>query len=175
MAHPFSQRIYLGLGSNTRPYENLRSCLDWLAHSFGHLVVSPAYRSPAYGFSGADFINLVVAIDSAISPQALKSWLVWLENIHGRNRQQPRFSDRTLDVDILLFGNLVAPQWQIPREETFQQPYILKPLRDLAPDLTPPQSEQSVDMLWQSMQARGHAPIEPVDLGWPKEQSQKSG
>jgi len=166
MSTPHSQRIFLGLGSNTHARKNLCSCLDWLAHSFRQMRVSPAYRSPAYGFEGSDFINLVVAIDSAICPLALKNWLVTLENRHGRDRSQPRFSDRTLDVDILLFGDVIAPQWHIPRQETITQPYILKPLCDLAPEMIHPVEKVPVKQLWQGMQARGHAPIEPVDLQW---------
>jgi 2-amino-4-hydroxy-6-hydroxymethyldihydropteridine diphosphokinase len=164
MSQHETQRIYLGLGSNTNARANLRSCLRWLRHSFLHTTVSPAYRSPAFGFEGNDFINLVVAIDSAIAPQALKSWLRQLEDAHGRDRSQPRFSDRTLDVDILLFGDQVMPQWQIPRNETFTQPYILKPLWDLAPQLRDPRTGQTVDALWRAMHGSGHAPIEPVVL-----------
>ncbi len=164
MKFPGSHRIFLGLGSNTNPQTNLVSCLEWLDHSFRSMQVSPAYRSPAFGFSGRDFINLVVRIDSAISPLALKAWLRQLEDRHGRDRSQPRFSDRTLDVDILLFGDLVAPQWQIPRKETVTQPYILKPLCDLAPNLRLPHSNITVSRLWRDMQDRGHDPIEPVRL-----------
>ncbi len=166
MSAPNPQRIYLGLGSNTRARENLGSCLNWLAHSFRQMRVSPAYRSSAYGFEGSDFINLVVSIDSVISPLALKDWLIALEDRHGRDRSQPRFSDRTLDVDILLFGDLVAPQWHIPRQETLTQPYILKPLCDLDPERIHPVEQVPIKQLWQAMQACGHAAIEPVDLPW---------
>ena len=64
--------IYLGLGSNVDPQRNLRFGLDELRRRFGELVISPTYQSAAVGFSGDDFLNLVVAAESDADPVAIR-------------------------------------------------------------------------------------------------------
>ena len=64
-------RVYLSLGSNQEPHRYLRAALDELRARFGSLDVSPAYRSAAVGFDGADFINLAVGLDTELAPAAL--------------------------------------------------------------------------------------------------------
>ncbi len=100
-------RAYLSLRSNHDPKKHLRAALAELRARFGNVVVSPVYRFPAVGFDGPDFLNLAVAIDSDLDPPALNTWLHALEDRHGRRRDVPRFSSRTLDVDIVLYDDLV--------------------------------------------------------------------
>ena len=100
-------RAYLSLGSNLEPERHLRAALDELRVRFGAIDVSPAYRSRAVGFEGNDFINLAVALDTELEPEALNDWLHALEDRHGRRRDVPRYSDRTLDVDIVLYDQRV--------------------------------------------------------------------
>src|ERR1700756_969561 len=128
-------RVYLSLGSNQEPHRYLRIALDELRARFGHLDISPAYRSAAVGFDGADFLNLAVGLDTDLEPQALNDWLHALEDRHGRRRDVARFSDRTLDADIVLYGDRVlrgTGNLVVPRAE-LEQPFVLKPLADIAP------------------------------------------
>jgi 2-amino-4-hydroxy-6-hydroxymethyldihydropteridine diphosphokinase len=149
------RRYFLGIGSNVNRQEYISSCLRYLRHSFASLQVSPVYASPAFGFAGADFHNLVVCIDSAFTPHALKRWLQRLEDLHGRDRSQPRYSDRTLDVDLLLCDQLIINdgQIQLPRDEILKRDYVLKPLQDLAPELMHPQAQKRLADLWQAFAA----------------------
>ena len=94
-------RAWLSLGSNVEPEKNLPAAIAELRARFGDILVSPAYRFPAVGFEGPDFVNLAVGIDTDLEPQALNDWLHALEDRHGRRRDVPRFSSRTLDVDIV--------------------------------------------------------------------------
>ena len=143
-------RVYLSLGSNQEPHRYLRAALDELRARFGRLDVSPAYRSAAVGFDGADFINLAVGLDTDLSPNALNDWLHALEDRHGRRRDVPRYADRTLDVDIVLYDDLVARgpgHLDIPRKE-LKHAFVLKPIADIAPDLRHPVSGRSMAELW---------------------------
>lgn len=143
-------RVYLSLGSNLEPKRYLNAALDELRERFGELAVSPAYRSKSVGFDGADFINLAVGMDTDLSPEALNDWLHALEDRHGRRRDVPRFSDRTLDVDIVLYDDLVrqgAGHLDIPRKE-LRHAFVLKPVADIAPQLVHPLSGQTMGALW---------------------------
>lgn len=143
-------RVYLSLGSNREPKRYLTAALVELRERFGELAVSPAYRSKSVGFDGADFINLAVGLDTDLSPGALNDWLHALEDRHGRRRDVPRFSDRTLDVDIVLYDDLVRRgegHLDIPRKE-LRHAFVLKPIADIAPQLVHPVSGQTMAELW---------------------------
>jgi 2-amino-4-hydroxy-6-hydroxymethyldihydropteridine diphosphokinase len=143
-------RVYLSLGSNLEPQRYLLAALDELRERFGAIDVSPAYRSKAVGFDGADFVNLAVGLDTELSPEALNDWLHALEDRHGRRRDVPRFSDRTLDIDIVLYDMLVSDgpgHLQIPRGE-LRHAFVLRPIVDIAPDVRHPVSGLSMAELW---------------------------
>jgi len=143
-------RVYLSLGSNLDPHRYLHAALDELRARFGAVVVSPAYRSAAVGFDGADFVNLAVGLDTDLEPIALNDWLHALEDRHGRRRDVPRYSDRTLDVDIVLYEERVIDgpgHLQIPRKE-LRHAFVLKPLADIAPQVRHPVSGQTMAALW---------------------------
>ncbi|AHX14862.1 2-amino-4-hydroxy-6-hydroxymethyldihydropteridine pyrophosphokinase [Dyella jiangningensis] len=143
-------RVYLSLGSNLEPHRYLRVALDELRARFGAIAVSPAYRSKSVGFDGADFVNLAVGLDTDLSPEALNDWLHALEDRHGRRRDVPRFSDRTLDLDIVLYGDLVRQgegHLDIPRKE-LRHAFVLKPIADIAPELRHPVSGKTMAALW---------------------------
>jgi len=158
-------RVYLSLGSNVEPERNLRAALAELRAHFRELVVSPAYRYPAVGFEGPDFLNLAVGIDTGLEPQALNDWLHALEDRYGRRRDVPRYSSRTLDVDIVLYGDRVfkgAQNLEVPRAELMQA-FVLQPLADIAPEAIHPVLHKSIGELWASGSAGG-SPGMPVDL-----------
>ena len=100
-------RAYLSLGSNLEPERHLAAALAALRARYGELLVSPTYRTPAVGFEGPDFLNLAVGLDTDETPEALDAWLHALEDAQGRRRDVPRFSSRTLDVDLVLYDQLV--------------------------------------------------------------------
>jgi 2-amino-4-hydroxy-6-hydroxymethyldihydropteridine diphosphokinase len=159
-------RVYLSLGSNQEPQRYLRAALGELRARFGTLAVSPAYRSAAVGFDGADFINLAVGLDTDLAPTALNDWLHALEDRHGRRRDVPRYADRTLDVDIVLYDDLVTEgpgHLQIPRKE-LRHAFVLKPIADIAPDLRHPLSKRTMAELWADFpQEREPLTVEPLD------------
>jgi 2-amino-4-hydroxy-6-hydroxymethyldihydropteridine diphosphokinase len=143
-------RAYLSLGSNIDAESNLRSALRGLRERFGDIVVSPLYRTRAVGFDGDDFLNLAAVIESDLDVHALNDWLHAFEDAHGRRRDQPRFSARTLDVDIVFFDDLIVQgpgNLQIPRPELMHA-FVLKPLVDIAPQRVVPGTSDSLAALW---------------------------
>ncbi|AIF46691.1 2-amino-4-hydroxy-6-hydroxymethyldihydropteridine diphosphokinase [Dyella japonica] len=155
-------RVYLSLGSNVEPVRYLNAALDELRARFGALAVSPAYRSQSVGFDGADFVNLAVGLDTELSPEALNEWLHALEDRHGRRRDVPRYADRTLDVDIVLYDDLVRQgegHLDIPRKE-LRHAFVLKPIADIAPELRHPVTGLTMQALWEAFPAES----EPLQL-----------
>jgi len=158
-------RVYLSLGSNLEPHRHLRAALTELREHFGELVVSPAYRSASVGFDGAAFVNLAVGLDTELEPEALNDWLHALEDRHGRRRDVPRYSDRTLDVDIVFYDDLVLDgpgHLQIPRNE-LQHAFVLRPIADIAPGFRHPVSGRSMAELWAAFPA-GNEPLQADSL-----------
>jgi 2-amino-4-hydroxy-6-hydroxymethyldihydropteridine diphosphokinase len=159
-------RAYLSLGSNLEPHRYLPVALDELRARFGVLAVSPAYRSRAVGFDGPDFVNLAVALETDLEPEALNDWLHALEDRHGRRRDQPRYASRTLDVDIVLYDDRVIDgpgHLQIPRKE-LKHAFVLKPLADIAPDLRHPLDGTTMAERWAAF-PREREPLQAVPLG----------
>ena len=142
--------VFLGLGSNVDAAANIRAGLSALESEFGACAVSPIYQSRSFGFEGNDFINLVVSIETSLEPLVLKKSLKALEERYGRLRDVAKYSDRTLDIDILLYDDLylISPVLEIPRAEIYTAAYVLKPLADLAPQLMDPLSSRLFSELW---------------------------
>jgi len=141
---------YLGLGSNVNARAHIAAGITALRENFSDVRLSPAYQTAAVGFDGDDFINLTASIETGFQPIELKNFLNDLEDRHGRLRDVPKFSDRTLDIDILLFDDLylLSPVLEIPRPEIMKFAHVLKPLADLAPDLVHPISRKTIDEIW---------------------------
>jgi 2-amino-4-hydroxy-6-hydroxymethyldihydropteridine diphosphokinase len=140
----------LSLGSNEQPERHLREALAGLRGRFGAVAASPVYRTPAVGFAGPDFLNCAAAIRSDLEPQALNDWLHALEDRHGRRRDVPRFSSRTLDIDIVYFDDRILRgpgNLELPRPE-LEHAFVLKPLADIAPDFIDPARKRTLAELW---------------------------
>ena len=150
-------KAYLSLGSNQSPESHLARALAELRDRFGAIVVSPFYRTTAIGFDGPDFVNGAAIIGTDLAPIALNAWLHALEDAHGRRRDQPRFSSRPLDIDIVFYDDLLITgpgHLQIPRPE-LQHAFVLRPLSEIAPDFCDPLSSQSLAELWAAHPAFG--------------------
>ena len=157
--------VLLSLGSNVQPRRHLQAAVAALADRFGPLIVSPAYRTAAVGFDGPAFLNNAVALETDMSLDALDAWAHALEDAHGRDRSGPRFSDRTLDIDVVFHGDLIVEgpgEMRIPRPEV-KHAFVLKPLADIAPGFVDPVSGLTLAALWQAHPQVGET-FEVVDL-----------
>jgi len=161
-------RVYLSLGSNLDPQCHLAAAVEALRERFGDLAVSPAYRSKAVGFDGADFVNLAVGLDTDLAPEPLNAWLHALEDRQGRRRDVPRYADRTLDIDIVFYDALVIDgpgHLQVPRNE-LQHAFVLRPIADIAPAFRHPVSGSSMAELWAAFPQQ-REPLQVVPLAAP--------
>jgi 2-amino-4-hydroxy-6-hydroxymethyldihydropteridine diphosphokinase len=152
-------RACLSLGSNVDPERHIAVAFAALRERFGDIRASAAYRTPAVGFAGADFVNAAAVIDSDLDVLALNDWLHALEDAHGRDRSGPRFGDRTLDIDIVLFDDLVCSgpgNLRLPRGE-LRHAFVLRPLAEIAPAVVEPVSGRTLAELWAASDQRGVA------------------
>jgi len=101
-------RVYISVGSNQDTVRHVRSALDALHQRFGDLAISSVYESEAVGFDGENFLNLVVGLDTDEPLASLADWLKAVEDSNGRQRNVTRYSSRTLDLDILIYGDQVG-------------------------------------------------------------------
>ncbi|WP_372017794.1 2-amino-4-hydroxy-6-hydroxymethyldihydropteridine diphosphokinase [Pseudoxanthomonas sp. 10H] len=149
--------MLLSLGSNIDPERHLQAAIAELRAMFGEVVVSPAYRTAAVGFDGAPFVNAAAAVRTTLPLPALEDWLHGLEDRHGRDRSGPRMSDRTLDVDVVFYGDAVVrdgARVRVPRPE-LKHAFVLKPLADIAPAFLDPLSGASLADLWRAHAQHG--------------------
>ncbi len=131
--------VFLDIGSNIDREENIQSCVDQLRVDFKGIIFSKAYESEAFGFDGDPFINLSAKLETHLSFEALNKYLKTLENKHARKRDNEKFIDRTLDVDILLYDDLILqPKKDLPRAEILKFPFVLFPLAEVAGDVVHP-------------------------------------
>jgi len=159
-------RVYLGIGSNIDAPLHVELALDALASRFGRLHLSPVYESEAVGFAGDNFLNLVVGLDTAMPLEELSRWLKDLEARHGRTPQTPRFCARTLDLDILTYGDLVGDFGgiRLPRPEILINAFVLRPLADVAGDRCHPETGRCYAEHWRDY--RSDQRLWPVPFPW---------
>lgn len=162
-------KCYVGLGSNLdEPLNQVHRAIEALRqHPAIHLLRrSPWYGSKAVGPGDQpDYVNGVIELETSLKPEALLTVLQGIEQAQGRVREL-RWGARTLDLDILLYGDLChnTPDLQIPHPRLAERAFVLAPLADLAPDLTlpaisgkaphPPKSA-TIAALWASQPREG--------------------
>jgi 2-amino-4-hydroxy-6-hydroxymethyldihydropteridine diphosphokinase len=140
---PVRVRAFVALGANIgEPVKHLRAAVEDLSTLPGTQVVarSSLYRSAPVGLlNQPDFINAVVAVETALSPLDLLRALLAIEARHGRVRSVPN-APRTLDLDLLLHGDsrLDSTELTLPHPRMHQRAFVLLPLLEIAPDLLLP-------------------------------------
>jgi 2-amino-4-hydroxy-6-hydroxymethyldihydropteridine diphosphokinase len=157
-------RAWLSLGSNIDRERNIRGALRDLAAEFGELVVSRVYECEAVGFDGDPFYNLVVGIDSERPPLELARAMRAIEDAHGRTRGGNKMAPRTLDIDLLTYGDRVLDEGglRLPRDEILKYAFVLGPLAEVAGAERHPLDGRSYAELW-SVFDQTAQPLRPVD------------
>ncbi|MGH8127589.1 MAG: 2-amino-4-hydroxy-6-hydroxymethyldihydropteridine diphosphokinase [Gammaproteobacteria bacterium] len=157
-------RAYIGVGSNIDPERHIPVALRGLRSAFDKIDMSPAYRSPPLGFEGADFINCVVGIDCDLDTAALIEKLKALEASAGRQTRAATGS-RELDLDLLLYGEQVIhiEGTILPRPDVLEYAFVLRPLAELAPAFTHPETGRTLAWHWENFTGEAVA-LTPVAL-----------
>lgn len=157
--------IYISLGSNINREQNTRAGIQAIKQIFGELTLSSVYESEAVGFEGDAFYNMVIActVDAAVFET--NRMLREIEDNHGRDRSGPKFSSRTLDLDLLLYNDLILDEsgLKLPRGEILKNAFVLWPLAEIAPALKHPEVGVSYQQLW-SVFDKDKESIRPVDF-----------
>ena len=143
-------RVYISIGSNIDAENNVRLAVTALQEHYGKLILSSVYESEAVGFEGDNFLNLVVGLNTDEDVHAVAATLRKIEDENGRDRSGPRFSARTVDLDLLLYDDLVIDEegLQIPRYEITKNAFVLLPLEEIAPQLIHPISGNTMCDHW---------------------------
>jgi len=158
---------YVSGGSNLDAEKNLRLAAHALKAAYPGARFSKVYRNRAIGFEGPDFLNFVVELDVQGPPGALKAELEHIESLCGRERYAPKWEPRTMDLDILLFGDVVmdVPGLVLPRPQLLNWAFMLGPVAELAPALLHPVAGKSIGALWAAFDQKAHSLLpEALDL-----------
>ena len=158
-------RVYVSIGSNIERERHVRSGMAALRGRFGQLTSSPVYESAAVGFTGDNFFNLVVGFDTEEGVRTVAEGLREVERAHSRDRRAPRFSSRTLDLDLLLYGDAVIEEAgiKLPREEITRYAFVLGPLAEIAGEMRHPIIGCSFAELWRAFDKDGQ-PMWPAEI-----------
>ncbi|MGL1955856.1 MAG: 2-amino-4-hydroxy-6-hydroxymethyldihydropteridine diphosphokinase [Colwellia sp.] len=144
-------QVYISLGSNIHRENYVKQGITALKQAFGALSLSSLFESDAVGFAGAPFYNMVIGLQCQENVEQVCDILRNIEFAHGRIANAKKFSPRTLDLDLLLYDNLIIEQpAQLPRDEITKNAFVLWPLSEIAPNLKHPITKQSYQALWQA-------------------------
>lgn len=164
-------QLTLSLGSNQNADHHIRQALDGLQRLFGELILSSVFESEAVGFDGGNFLNMVVATDTDMSLSDISLAIKALEDANGRRRDVPRFSSRTLDIDILTYGDLLGEHCGmiLPRPEITRNAFVLWPMAQICGDCLDPHSGKTYRALWQAYD-KSRQRLWPIDFTWQGQQ-----
>ncbi|MGZ8242403.1 2-amino-4-hydroxy-6-hydroxymethyldihydropteridine diphosphokinase [Methylomagnum sp.] len=144
-------KVFISIGSNIDRERHIPSCLVELERHFGTLTISNLYETGAVGFDGPPFHNLVAAFFTELPVRRVAEILTEIEERHGRTRSCKKFSSRTLDADLLLYGDVIMEEGKLrlPRDEITRYAFVLEPLAEIAPDGQHPVTGERYADLWE--------------------------
>lgn len=144
-------KIYLSLGSNIKPEENLNKAKELLSQEYQSEKESKIYKTKSEGFEGEDFLNQVICLLTEDSPDRVVATLKDIEKKIGRKDRSEKFSDREIDIDLLLYGNYVGKVLgkDIPHKDIDLYRFVLEPLAEIAPDFIHPKYQEKISEIWQ--------------------------
>ncbi len=159
------QRVWLSIGSNVDREANITGCINALRAEFGELIISQVYENASFGFEGSPFYNLVVGFDSDRTVDDLTQTFRKIEADHGRVRGGPKFAARSLDIDLLTYGDQIIKKGslELPRPEILEYAFVLGPLAEVAGDERHPVTGETYSELWDRFDKSNHI-LTPVDL-----------
>ncbi|QIA64258.1 2-amino-4-hydroxy-6-hydroxymethyldihydropteridine diphosphokinase [Vibrio astriarenae] len=145
--------VYIGIGTNIDRHKHIEAGLRELEQLGGNLTASTIYECDAVGFESQSFFNLVAKLDTLLSLDELATNLREIEIRWGRPCNAEKNQPRTLDLDILMFGDLVSEKPTLPRDDIYKFAFVIQPLFEMSPDLVIPGTTQTVKQVWQTKQS----------------------
>jgi 2-amino-4-hydroxy-6-hydroxymethyldihydropteridine diphosphokinase len=145
--------LHLNIGSNQDKRKNIRLALASLESNFTKITTSSLYESPSEGFSGSNFYNIGVNVETDKTINDVVNILHDIENSLGRDRNLPKFSSRIIDLDLVLYDDDINDKLNIPRRDILKYAFVLAPLAELNPNDIHPQERISYLALWKVFQS----------------------
>ncbi len=165
--------IFISIGSNQDAARQIRFGVQRLDEMFSHLKLSKVYESEAVGFKGDNFLNLVARAETQMTIAQVEQIFKAIEKEAGRRRDVPKFSDRALDIDLLLYDDIVCDKpIRLPRGESLHHAFVLQPLAEIEPDRKHPVVQQSYQDLWQAFDKKDQQKLWSIDFDWQPEKGQ---
>ena len=144
--------VFLGIGTNLGNRKvNLRKAIEMIGENIGKVIKSSfVYETAPWGFDTEnDFLNMVVMVETAHTPSEILKKIITIESMLGRERNQDRYSSRIIDIDILLFDDLIINEngLKIPHPLIHERRFVLVPLCEIAPDIIHPVQKITISSL----------------------------
>lgn len=159
--------IFISIGSNQDAARQIRFGVQRLDEMFSHLKLSTVYESEAVGFDGDNFLNLVAKAETQMTISQVEQVFKAIEKEAGRRRNGEKFSDRALDIDLLLYDDVVCKQpIRLPRGEILYHAFVLQPLAEIEPERKHPVVQQSYRDLWQAFDKKDQQKLWAIDFDW---------
>jgi len=157
--------VYISVGSNIDRRRNVVRAVTVLNREFAPIQQSSVYESDSVGFRGKPFYNMVIGFATDHSIEKLGARLKAIEHDSGRVRGPDPFVDRTLDLDIILFGDFVSDDQSVdvPSQDILQYAFVLRPLAEIAPESLHPVLGVSFASLWERFD-RASQPVQQVSI-----------
>ena len=158
-------KVFFGVGSNIKPEENIVLAVREIKDIFDDVIVSPVYKNKSVGFEGNDFLNLVISCSTKMSVYDIGDFIEQVHNLSGREKKSNKYLSRTLDIDLLMFGDHIIQDSKIhiPRDDILKYSFVLKPLVDIAPESIHPITKTSFSELWDKKD-KAESPLIPVEI-----------
>ena len=160
-------RAWISIGSNIDAHSNVAGAIRELRRAFGDIMLSPVYEARAVGFDGPAFVNLVAGIETELPAADVAHLLGGIEDRFGRVRGEAAFSSRTLDLDLLTYGNTASSVngKPLPREDILKYDFVLIPLAEVAPAERHAVDGRTYAELWSAFDGDTTG-LKPVDAGF---------
>jgi 2-amino-4-hydroxy-6-hydroxymethyldihydropteridine diphosphokinase len=156
--------LHLNIGSNQDRRKNIRSALDQLDIFFEKIKVSSLFESPSEGFEGKDFYNVGVNVETNKNASEVLDILHKIEDSLGRNRVLPKFSSRIIDLDLVIYDDMIDEKINVPRKDILKYAFVLAPLLELNPDGIHPEKRVSYLNLWEEFETNKAFDLNKYDI-----------
>tara|TARA_B100001113_G_C21085694_1_gene611993 strand:+ start:712 stop:1161 length:450 start_codon:yes stop_codon:yes gene_type:complete len=145
------QTIFVSIGSNIDAESNMLLVKEHLNLLF-EVTYSGIYQTPAEGFTGGDFLNSVCKFKSDKKPNEIRRTLKSIEEKMGRTTSQKGMSNRVIDLDLILYGDMLINEdgLEIPSSDIENYKFVLEPLAEIAPDYIHPRLKKTYKELFQT-------------------------